>query len=301
MPTPAAVERPPAARKRFVIGIGSQRAGTTLLHEVIDSCTPIYMHPLKELHYFDTLHGIRTPEALREFSRKQLQREVDRICAADEFRFIDKRFKNYLRSNFVLYSKNLADIDYLDLFRPCLQGHDTLGEITPEYMALPEAGVADMARVVGRDARIILVARNPVARVISSFKLLNVYNSIKLDPVQAEARFVDLIASDSSWIRAQDRLNGYQGALELYSRHFESVLLLRYDDFSEHPERLHAELSAFLGVTIAQDRFAAVLGHRKNELGASLAYSAATLELLGRRYREQSDFLAQRFGTPCVL
>lgn len=35
---------------KFVIGIGSQRAGSTLLHKILDECTNIFIHPVKELH-----------------------------------------------------------------------------------------------------------------------------------------------------------------------------------------------------------------------------------------------------------
>ena len=50
---------------RFVLGIGSQRAGSTLLHHCLDVASDVFMHPLKELHYFDTLHGVRVPDPYR--------------------------------------------------------------------------------------------------------------------------------------------------------------------------------------------------------------------------------------------
>jgi hypothetical protein len=296
--------RPGVARdgnKRFVIGIGSQRAGTTLLHEVIESCTSVYMHPLKELHYFDTLHGIRSPDAVQEFSRRQLQREIEKICAADEFGFINKRFKNYLRSNFLLYSRPIEEIDYLDLFRPCLHGNGSIGEITPEYMGLPEAGVEHMARVVGRDACIILVARNPVARVMSSFKLLNVYNNIKLSPAEAEEKLFNLIASESTWIHAQDRLNDYEIATQRFAAHFDRLLLLRYDDFIENPEHLRVQLEEYLGEPVAEAPFREVLVERKNSLGVGQAFSPEVLSRLEQRYAGAAQYLERQFGMPCTL
>ncbi len=58
-----------SASQKFVIGIGSQRAGTTLLHTILSECTPVFMHPLKELHYFDTLFDTRDIQLLRGVSR----------------------------------------------------------------------------------------------------------------------------------------------------------------------------------------------------------------------------------------
>ena len=54
-------------KNNFVIGIGSQRAGSTLLHKILDSCTDIFMHPIKELHYYDTLFDVRKDEFLKKF------------------------------------------------------------------------------------------------------------------------------------------------------------------------------------------------------------------------------------------
>lgn len=84
---------------RFVIGIGSQRAGSTLLHNLLDESTSIFMHPLKELHYFDSLFHVRAPQALVAFSRRQLDRQLDEIIAATQYGFIDKSYKCLLRTN----------------------------------------------------------------------------------------------------------------------------------------------------------------------------------------------------------
>ena len=80
---------------KFVIGIGSQRAGSTLLYTILEQCTPIYMNPVKELHYFDTLFGVRHPNVLQKFSTNQLNQDIEHIVKAKELNFINRRFKNY--------------------------------------------------------------------------------------------------------------------------------------------------------------------------------------------------------------
>ena len=61
--------------KNFLIGVGSQRAGSTLLYRILNkSVNGIFMHPVKELHFFDSIHKIRPPEALKIFSTQQLRR-----------------------------------------------------------------------------------------------------------------------------------------------------------------------------------------------------------------------------------
>ena len=79
---------------KFVIGIGSQRAGSTLLYTILEQCTPIYMHPVKELHYFDTLFNVRNPSVLHKFSVHQLHRDIDKIVKSKDLAFVDARYKN---------------------------------------------------------------------------------------------------------------------------------------------------------------------------------------------------------------
>jgi hypothetical protein len=287
--------------KRYVIGIGSQRAGSTLLHEIIGGCTSIYMHPLKELHYFDTWHGLRGASVLKDFSRQQLSREIDQICAADNFAFVNWRFKNYLRANFLLLSKSVEEIEYADLFQPNLRRHDTLGEITPEYMELPPAGVAHMAEVVGTDARIILIARNPVKRLLSSFKLMNVYNNIQLSEAEANVKLASLIDSEGVWLQEQDRLNAYEAAMKNFRACFPNVLMLRYDDFVDNPERLRTRLSEFLEERVDAGKLHALLAKRPNDIGKGHAFSEAALQRLEARYRPVSEFLTASFGSACLL
>lgn len=55
---------------KMILGIGSQSAGTLLLYNILDQCTDIAMHPMTELHYFDTLYGARDKSLLQEFSQK---------------------------------------------------------------------------------------------------------------------------------------------------------------------------------------------------------------------------------------
>ena len=85
--------------KRFVIGIGSQRAGSTLLHRILEQCTDIFMHPVKELHYYDTLFEVRGARALRVFSKRQLDREWARLVSEDTHAYIDEKYRCYLNTN----------------------------------------------------------------------------------------------------------------------------------------------------------------------------------------------------------
>ncbi len=280
---------------KFVIGIGSQRAGSTLLHRVLDQCTPIYMNPVKELHYFDTLFGVRNENVLRHFSVNQLNREVEQIVKAKNFGFITKRYKNELRANFLLATKKVENIKYLELFRPCIQGNELLGEITPEYMILPDKGICKMREVVGEDAKIILLARNPAKRFVSAFKLL-MLGIPDADMAVFEEQMLATLNNGGEWLRVQDAFNDYETALGNYQRHFKSVLMLSYDGVFGAVEETAEKLSDFLEVELALPQYKKIVDTKINALDETRDLSKSTLSLLEARYSKNQAYLDKIFG-----
>ncbi len=272
--------------KKFVIGIGSQRAGSTLLHRVLDECTDIFMHPIKELHYFDTLFGVRHPDILKNFSNKQLDRELDKIIKSQDVSFVNsKKYKCFLRGNKILANNDVRDVDYIDLFRPCLMGNDTIGEITPEYMILPDEGVKLMADTVGRDTSIILITRNPIDRFVSAFKLLKSYGKedIDIDMSHFEEELIEVFESMPDWVEQQKQLNDYKLAEEKYRKYFDKVLVISYQEMTETSEVAYHKLHDFLDTNIDFDSFNRVLGKKVNQIGETKKISDKVLEELKER------------------
>ncbi|QEM80119.1 sulfotransferase domain-containing protein [Halomonas binhaiensis] len=282
---------------KFVIGIGSQRAGSTLLHRILDECTSVYMNPVKELHYFDTLYGVRHQNVLTEFSRAQFDRDLKKIVDSDDFGFIDQKFKNHLRTNHILSTRPVTQVDYLDLFRPCLMGNPLLGEITPEYMILPEEGVKHMRKVVGADAKIILLARNPVSRLISSYKLTKVYGDratgIKKDEFNDE--LMTIVEGESNWLYCQDELNGYEAALNKYEKHFNDVLFLYYKDLFTHPDKIHVVLQDFLEIDVDINRYKKLIKRKVNSLEDTVRIDNHLKDKLEKRYSNEIEFIKKYF------
>ncbi|MGN6513164.1 MAG: sulfotransferase, partial [Lysobacteraceae bacterium] len=281
---------------RFVIGIGSQRAGSTLLHHLLEASTAVFMHPLKELHYFDTLHGARSPEALADFCRRQLVREIDRIVGATDLGFIDDTFRCYLRSCRMLGFRDVAEIDYIDLFRPFLRKHALLGEVTPEYMLLDDAAVSAMKQVVGADAGVILVCRDPVERLLSAVKLMNVYNNLGMDDQRARDWLEQMLDGNSAWMAAQDAYNDYAGAIARYARHFPHFVAVRYERMVSAPEAVARQIGERLGIALDIDAFRAGIARVANDLGAGFDLGETLRQRVAARYRQQSAFLEEHFG-----
>ena len=288
---------------KFVIGIGSQRAGSTLLYHILNDCSPIYMNPIKELHYFDTLFQVRSQHTLRRFSQRQLNNGLDHIVNSKEHSFIDKRYKNFLRTSFILATKPIDKIEYLDLYRPCVADHKVLGEVTPEYMILPKEGVREIAKVVGCNAKIVLLARNPVKRFISAFKLLKFYegNAEHYEIGDFEEDMLATIKSNGEWMRVQDEFNDYEKALIKYNQEFSDILFLSYDELFGNVEKAVSKFSDFLGEEFNENKYKSIISEKVNSLTKTVPISENTMSLLSARYSAQQLFLDKSFGNNCCL
>jgi len=277
---------------KFVIGIGSQRAGSTLLHKILDECTDIFMHPVKELHFFDTLFGVRNPEVLVKFSQSQLDSEFERLIKEDNHGYIgDKRYKCYLRANWILSRRSVESLEYLDLYRPCIKGNEYIGEITPEYMILPEEGVRRMAECVGKYTPIILLSRDPVERFISAFKLLKTYGRDIKVIENFDEELQRVLDEMPEWIEQQKQLNDFETALKNYKKYFDNVCFIKYENLICNESSTFDKLQASLGVSFNRDKVGELLSVKVNQIGETGNVKPETLELLNELFRKETEYL----------
>jgi hypothetical protein len=275
-------------KPKFVIGIGSQRAGSTLLHRILDECTDIFMHPVKELHYFDTLYNVRHQDVLTKYSKAQLDREFDRLITSKEHGYIsNKKYKCFLRTNKLLYEDKVEGIDYKDLYRPCLMGNEMIGEITPEYMILPKEGIKRMAEIIGTDAAIILITRDPVERFISAFKLLKVYGKENVDMSNFSEEILSVFDELPTWVEQQRLLNSYELAYNNYSSVFDNVSMISYDELVNDTDLVCSKLESALGTKVNRDRYSQMLGKKVNQIGETSSLDEHTKKELARRLEHE--------------
>ncbi len=234
-----------SSHPQYLIGIGSQRCGTTLLFHLLNSMQGIFMHPLKELHYYDSLQ--RPPgNSFRAMQKKGAQR---RLAAMRPWqgRFRGRYWRN---TNELLANKEQHEYAYSDLFRyiPGRENFRYLGEISPSYMLLQDSWVERMRTDVG-DARIILVERDPVQRVISAFKLHITRfvgrESRSFSDEELDRRFLEILETNANWVGTQRALNQYADAADRFRKHFSRVLVLDYTIFSDQDTCI-ARLEEFL-------------------------------------------------------
>jgi hypothetical protein len=265
------------------------------------------MHPVKELHYYDTLFKIRHENLLKRYSRSQLDIELDRLVNAETYEYIDKRYKCYIRTNKLLSTKSVLHLNYIDLYRPYIMEHDFLGEITPEYMILPEKGVKRLRQDTGKETKIILLARNPVNRFISAVKLLNTYNrnNIVLKKIWLsfglEKEVLKALKTMPAWIEHQTKLNDYESSLAVYRKYFSAVLFISYDDLVTHPEKIHGKLEGFLSIQIDKKQYELMLRNKINSTGLTGYISKRTMAKLTKLFKFSQEYLDRTFGIDQVL
>ncbi len=156
--------KPPVQDGPDFVCIGAQKAGTTWLYDNLAIQPGIWLPPVKELHFFNTicaneeLLGVeeRSWTGLRERYSPLLQRPSPSV-----WRWL-RRF----------YDEPRTTRWYRSLFPAGLVRGRLAGDITPAYSTLDERGVSLARRVLRPGARLLLLVRDPVDRVWSGLKMM---------------------------------------------------------------------------------------------------------------------------------
>lgn len=299
----------------YIIGVGSQRAGSTLLHRILAaSSDDLFMHPVKELHYFDTLYGIRSAAALKKFSAAQILRlqrqygfpEGHSEVESDSARKLPKPIRCEARCNQLLATREVRRLDYIDLYRPCILGHSWLGETTPEYMLLNSQQLEDARKRLNKDTLFILIIRNPLKRFLSAFKLRHAYMRPPSTPAPDNDELLkDLkhnLTSDNAWMRCQDLFSDYQRAINTFSEQLgERFQFYSLDELTADPETVLERISNATGITFNSSR-ARILSRRKiNETDVVLRLDDETTELCASRFAQSMRSAQAVIGHPLLI
>ena len=297
--------------KSFLLGIGSQRAGSTLLHKLLSRATSnILMHPVKELHYFDSLFGIRHPQALMDFSAAQLVRVVKNLGleAIEDEQALSKIMQCYVRANRILSTRKINAIEYQDLFRPCLQGRKWFGEITPEYMLMNDEQIQQAQEVIAADRIVVvLMVRHPARRYLSAFKLQQVYmrnsdEAVEHDQLALLEKFKLSLRSEDGWNQCQDRYNHFAETVERWQSHFgDDFLALSIDLLVGDTNSALQRISERTGFQFEQQEVQAVMKNKVNDVGVSFSLDDEAIDLCEKRFGAVAKQLHELMGCELTL
>lgn len=153
---------------RYVIGIGAQKSGTSWLADYLSGHPDVFVSPIKELHFFDSLYR---PELCAGLERRLIKAFVD---VSHKIEMVDvlkdtRRFKRFR----VLSSraKMGGDIErYRNYFADLANNESVFCEVTPEYALLNQAGYQAI-KSLADDVRLIFLIRNPIDRFWSAVRM----------------------------------------------------------------------------------------------------------------------------------
>ena len=146
----------------LLIGLGAAKAGTTWLHRYLADHPSCHAPPVKEMHWFDTVHT-----DWKRMRRDALLRERDRIARKGA---PQARLDRIARYADLFKGRPLDDADYLAALSEGAE-HRLRFEITPAYSILPEAIIERMAALEGGTAKFLFVMRDPVRRMWSNIRM----------------------------------------------------------------------------------------------------------------------------------
>ena len=276
MPDPRAdiralIDRRGPARAPDFFCIGSEKCGTTWLWEMLRDHPDVGVPLPKELRYFASIHigtGLSNFNALRRLLTNHAKTPRRR-------EFLEK-LATELRVCFG------GDEAYLRIFGAMPQR--VVGEISPQYCALPDEGIAHM-RLVAPDARIILLMRDPVDRALSG---------AKMKTAEQDGELSDEAIRQRAFHPFQLRLSRYSDMLDRFEAAFpDRVFTGFFDDLISDPHGLLQGICTFLGVDYAPRHFPRV-SKVANE-GKKYRVSPAIRRDLMTELAGEYDRLEQRF------
>lgn len=150
------------------VGIGAQKAGTTWLYDMLAQHPSVWLPPMKEVHFFDSLNITPERRAIREdhlgkvanrLARGKLVKgsEGDGQAKADHLRKI-------MQHGFLTKEWYSAIFDF-----PDAKGRKT-GEITPSYLELGEPELQTLAGMLTK-TKFIMIIREPTSRTMSQLRM----------------------------------------------------------------------------------------------------------------------------------
>ncbi|HEX3429315.1 MAG TPA: sulfotransferase [Rhizomicrobium sp.] len=143
-------------QKRFVLGIGAQKAGTSWVRNYLCSRHDVYFTPA-EMHFFDSKYG---PTKTRRANRLLLKRSAGKPPQSELLK---------LKLDYIQQENGAAS--YKEFFRARVpENTGVFGEITPSYALIGEAGYR-AAREIFPNIRVFFIMRDPAERFYSQIRM----------------------------------------------------------------------------------------------------------------------------------
>jgi len=267
--------------KRFFIGIGAARSGTTWLEAILRHHPQISLSKVKELQYFN---WAMLPDEQLSFTTRMLLglKKISTPKPVQE-RLLNVFYEdNRIRRELLRGQPNHQW--YLSLFSNTSVGR-MCGEFTPAYAALPEWLIAEMARLLPH-ARLVYVMRDPIERIWSHYRYRIGKGLMSLSDIAGEP---DVYYSN---------LTTYLETIENYEKAFssEQIFCGYYEEFTSDPEQYFNLLCEFLGVNPINEPMKKLLSERINASKQDDACPPELTAQLHERFGHIADQMEDKLG-----
>lgn len=231
-PSPSAL----VPRDPTFICIGSQKAGTATMYDMLEGHRETWMPPIKELHF---LTGPLRPSRFKSVIRKR-----------DALESRDKKGRLRDRRDLEFIHRYLEAMDAGDLSIECYRSlfafaeTDVTGDITPAYATIEEDRVRSLAERLPT-TKILYTLRDPISRVWSHARMRQQRRprqaaTILFDP----AVFQAFLNEDNVLVRSLQ-----SHIVERWRAVFgDRFKVMFFDDLAKTPDRFFADLCQFIGV-----------------------------------------------------
>lgn len=214
--------------------VGAQKSATTWLYEVLRQQDTVWLPPIKELNFFNQLVFDESSAYSGVWRRRGALKKLHQASRNEEVNH------NWLRFLFHLCEPETDVNWYSEIFNRC-PPHMLSGEITPEYMMLPHTGIKAV-RALNPDLKIIMILREPIARINSHLKM------IKVNCPNISADLLDELARMESIVNRSDYETLINNWLKVFDR--EQLFIGNYSELKKSPEAFLNKLSGFLDVDL---------------------------------------------------
>lgn len=215
--------------------IGAQKAGTTWLYDNFVIHPEIWMPPVKEIHFFNT---VCPNENLLGTEVHRYQLGLQRYTP-----LLNNMNMTTLKWLYRYYNHPMSTSWYFRLFAGKMAEKRKAGDITPAYSTLDERGVRFARNVLDQDCKIFIILRNPIERTWSAVKMLfrwrgDDIKSTDIDKLRGE------LQKPSHKLRS-DYLFMVKRWTKFFGNNFK---IFYYDDLCADPEAFLYSIQDFIGV-----------------------------------------------------
>lgn len=198
------------SQKNYVVIVGAQKAGTTSLYNALESHSDVMRSTQKEQHFFD-------------FYQPTKRRGLD-----------------YIRDPLNRYDYAGYEANWFD------EGESTYIDATPIYCWW--RGCLKKIRRYRRDAKVIMVLRDPVDRAISQYKMEvgRGYEDRTLSQVCND--FNKKVNGKQHRVDSYIERGYYRSQLDEIHRLFKKVMILKFNDLINEPDKVLTFIQGFIGL-----------------------------------------------------